>query len=58
MSQEGVEVLLAPSGQEGEGEPSKLHAAFLEHDELVVAMGAGSGAAGHSRIRARRALVW
>ena len=46
MSQEGVEVLLAPPDQEGEEGPSKLPAVFLEHDELVAAMGAGSEVAG------------
>ena len=48
MSQEGVEVLLAPPDQEGEEGPSKLPAVFLEHDELVAAMGAGSEVAGQS----------
>ena len=48
MSQEGAAVLLAPAGQEGAEEPSKLPVAFLEHEELVVAMGAGSGAARQS----------
>ena len=40
MSEGGVEVLLAPQDQEGEGESSKLPAIFLERDELITAMSA------------------